>query len=127
MFHRLGAIQHIRRYHRRAGLAIEIFCYRARKYIGAYAAAMGGLNCIVFTAGIGENDQRVRAQCVEGLAYLGAKVDPVRDKTRRPDYNDGIAAIHTDDSTVHVLVIATDEELMIARSVLRSCAATIAG
>jgi len=99
----------------RAELAVNLFCYRVRKYIGAYAAAMGGLNCIVFTAGIGENDPPLRAQVIEGLQFLGAKIDPERNAHRPPQYQDGIAPIHSDDATVHILVIATDEELMIAR------------
>ena len=94
-------------------MALNIFCYRVRKYIGAYAAVLGGLNCIVFTAGIGENDPPLRAQVIEGLAFLGAEVDPERND--KLQWQDGLAPIQTDDSTVHVLVIRTDEELMIAR------------
>ncbi|HUS80440.1 MAG TPA: acetate kinase [Armatimonadota bacterium] len=97
----------------RAKLAVDIFCQRVRKYIGAYAAGLGGLNCIVFTAGIGENDPALRAQVIEGLEFMGARVDPARNEQLQ--CLDGIAPIQTEDSTVHVLVIQTDEELMIAR------------
>ena len=76
---------------------------------------MGGLNCIVFTAGIGENDPPLRRQCLEGLEYMGVRLDVERNAPQPPRYEDGIAPVHADDSSVHVLVIATDEELMIAR------------
>jgi acetate kinase len=94
-----------------AQLALEVYCYRIRKYIGAYAAAMGGLDVLVFTAGIGENSSVVRRKCCEGLEFLGIKID----ETRNEETSDkGSRRIQTDDSTVEVLVIPTNEELVIA-------------
>ncbi len=65
----------------RAQAAIEIFCYRVRKYVGSYSAALGGLNAVVFTAGIGENDSLVRERSLEGLEYLGIAVDPEKNNS----------------------------------------------
>lgn len=95
-------------------LALKIFCYRQRKYIGAYAAAMGGLDAIVFTAGIGEHSPLVRSMTCEGLEFLGVKLNL--------DVNAGCHTecdISTDDSRVRVLVIPTNEELAIARETVR--------
>lgn len=100
--------------HQRARLALDIFCYRARKYIGAYAAAMGGLDAVVFTAGIGENSPEVRAAICSGLEFLGIKVDPKKNATVR-----GECDINGDDNGVQVLVIPTNEELAIAREAVR--------
>ncbi len=97
----------------RAQLAVDMFCYRVRKYIGAYSAALGGLDCIVYTAGIGENDPPLREQCVAGLGYMGVEIDPARNEPLRT--NGGVAVISAEGSGVHVLVVETDEELMIAR------------
>ena len=83
-----------------------------RKYIGAYAAVMGGVDAIVFTAGIGENNATIRGVIMEGFEYLGAKLDPEKNKTRAE------AVISTDDSKVKVCVIPTNEELVIARDTL---------
>jgi len=95
---------------KRAQLALEAFYYRVKKYIGAYAAAMGGVDVIVFTAGIGENSASTREKVCEGLEFLGVKIDREKNNTR------GKAAyISADDSKVKVLVIPTNEELMIAR------------
>jgi acetate kinase len=94
----------------RALLAIEMLAYGVRKYIGAYAAAMGGLDAIVFTAGIGENSDVIRAKACEGLAFLGAKLDSNKNKVRGKE-----AFISTDDSKVAILVVPTNEELVIAR------------
>ncbi|AZR72741.1 acetate kinase [Anoxybacter fermentans] len=94
----------------RAQRALEIFNYRVKKYIGAYAAAMGGLDAIVFTAGIGENSISTRAGILEGLEFLGCKLDPERNNVRGKE-----ALISTDDSKVKVYVIPTNEELVIAR------------
>ena len=88
---------------------LDVFDYRVRKYIGAYAAAMGGLDAIVFTAGIGENDYRARARVVEGLAFLGAKMDPAK------NVGGAVGDVSTDDSRVKILVVPTNEELAIAR------------
>lgn len=93
---------------RRAALAIDMFCYDVKKYIGSYAAVMGGVDAIVFTAGVGENVDRVRRKVTDGLEFLGIKIDDVKNKTR------GTVDITADDASVKVLVIPTDEELMIA-------------
>lgn len=96
----------------RCKLALEMFAYQTKKYVGAYAAAMGGLDCIVFTAGIGENTPTVRAGVCEGLEFLGVKLD----KKLNAGKNDGsIREISAKDSKVRVLVIPTNEELVIAR------------
>ncbi len=97
----------------RAQLALEIFCYRVRKYIGAYAAAMGGISAVVFTAGIGENALEIRRECVRGLDFLGLRLDEARNQSL--DYDGAVAVISTPDSPGYLLVIPTDEELMIAR------------
>jgi acetate kinase len=96
---------------RRVRLAIEIFCYRARKYIGAFLACMGGADAIVFTGGIGENSCEIRARICEGLEWAGLKLD--QNRNNRMDGREG--QISTDDSTLHAFVIPTDEELLIAR------------
>jgi len=93
----------------RAKLAFEVFCYRVKKYIGAYAAAMGGVDAIVFTAGIGENSPDVRKKVCEGLEFLGIRIDD--EKNNSPEKE---KIITTDDSKVKVLVIPTNEELVIA-------------
>ena len=103
--------------HERARLAVAIFCYRVRKYIGAYAAAMGGVNAVVFTAGIGENAAGIREQCVRGLEFLGLYLDPERNNDLRRE--DTVAVISTADSPGYLLVIPTDEELMIAQDTAR--------
>lgn len=94
----------------RAKLTIDMYNYRIRKYIGAYAAAMDGCNIIVFTAGVGENQTSMREKVCEGLSFMGVKIDVEK--------NSGIhgeeAVISTPDSKVTVVVIPTDEELMIA-------------
>ena len=94
----------------RAQLALDMFHYQVRKEIGAFAAAMGGVDVITFTAGVGENGIEDRAAIAEGLEYLGAKLDPQRNDVRGKD-----APISTDDSTVKMYVIPTNEEIMIAR------------
>ena len=94
----------------RAQLALHMFHYQVRKEIGAFAAAMGGVDVITFTAGVGENGIEDRAAIAEGLEYLGAKLDPQRNNVRGKD-----ALISTDDSTVKMYVIPTNEEIMIAR------------
>ncbi len=91
-------------------LALDKFCYEVKKYIGAYAAALGGLDCLVFTAGVGENAPTTRASICEGLEYLGVKLDPAKNNTRGKE-----AIISADDSKVTVWVIPTNEELMIAQ------------
>ncbi|MGD9495871.1 MAG: acetate/propionate family kinase [Armatimonadota bacterium] len=103
----------------RARIAVDLFAYRVRKYIGAYAAALGGLNCVVFTGGIGENDYLQRRWCVQGLEFLGIAEDPNKNLPK-PElrFTDGIADIGADDAPGFLLVIQTDEELMIARDTM---------
>ena len=97
----------------RAQLAVEIFCYRVRKYIGAYAAAMGGLDAVVFTAGIGENAPEIRRDCVQGLEFIGLHLDEASNNSVGNDRE--VAVISAANSPGYILVIPTDEELMIAR------------
>lgn len=93
----------------RAELALQMFEYQCRKFIGAYAAAMGGVDVLVFTAGIGENTARVRINAVEGLEFMGLKVDPLKNTVRGKE-----KVISTEDSRNVVLVVPTNEELAIA-------------
>ena len=95
---------------KRAIRTISVFTYGIKKYIGAYAAAMGGVDAIVFTAGIGENSQETRAEACEGLEFLGVKIDPEKNKVRAKE-----AIISSNNSRVKVMVIPTNEELMIAK------------
>ena len=97
-------------------LALDKFCYETKKYIGAYAAALGGLDCLVFTAGVGENGPTNRANICKGLEFMGVKIDPERNKVRGEE-----ALISTDDSRVKVWVIPTNEELMIAQDTAALC------
>ncbi len=94
----------------RAKMGLDMYNYRIRKYIGAYAAAMGGCDIIVFTAGVGENQYSTREAACKGLEYMGVKLDVEKNKTIRGEE----AVISTPDSKVTVCVIPTDEELMIA-------------
>jgi len=94
----------------RAIRTISVFTYGIKKYIGAYAAAMGGVDVIVFTAGIGENSKETRAEACEGLEFLGVKIDPEKNKVRAKE-----AIISNNNSRVKVMVIPTNEELMIAK------------
>ena len=93
-----------------AKIALDMYNYRIKKYIGAYAAAMGGCDIIVFTAGVGENQYQTRQDACVGLEYMGVKLDVEKNKTIRGEE----AVISTPDSKVTVCVIPTDEELMIA-------------
>ena len=95
----------------RAKIALDLFCYRAKKYIGEYTVVMNGVDVVVFTAGIGENNAIAREMILENLDYLGIKIDKVKNTKRGED----IIEISSDDSNVKVLVIATNEELAIAR------------
>jgi len=92
--------------------AIEVFAYRVRKYFGAYAAALGGVDAIVFTAGIGENEPLIRSLSTEGLRFMGVAVD--LDKNEKVDKRNPVSDISVNDATAAVLVIPTNEELMIA-------------
>ena len=94
----------------RAKIAIDVFVHRVVHYVGAYAAAMNGVDAIVFTAGVGENDPGVRAKVCEKLGYLGVEIDAESNSVRGEE-----RIITTDDSKVKVLVVPTNEELMIAR------------
>jgi acetate kinase len=96
----------------RAAEAIELFCYQVRKWIGSFAAALGGLDTLVFAAGIGENAPPIRARICDGLGFLGVELSQERNVRNAP-------LISSDAGRVKVRVIRTDEELMIARSVTR--------
>ena len=100
----------------RAQLALDTFAYRVKKYIGAYAAAMGGLDAIVFTAGVGENDRAMRAMILEGLEFLGVDVDFEYNKNCPRGEE---VEISKPGSKVRVFVIPTDEEMVIARDTAR--------
>jgi acetate kinase len=96
----------------RAAEAITLFCYQAKKWLGAFAAALGGLELLVFAGGIGENAPLIRERICEGLGFLGVELDGQRNAKNAP-------LISPETSRVKVRVIRTDEELMIARSVAR--------
>ena len=98
----------------RAKLAEDMLYYGVKKYIGSYAAAMGGMDVLVFTAGIGENSARARENICKGLEFMGVKLDGEKNKVRCKE-----CVISTDDSKVQVLVVPTDEELVIARDTKR--------
>ena len=97
-----------------ATLAFDVYIHRLRAYAGAYIAQLGGVDVISFTAGVGENAARVRAEALATLGFLGIEIDPDRNEARTP----GIRRISTDTSAVEVLVVPTDEELEIARQAL---------
>ncbi|MGH7599536.1 MAG: acetate kinase, partial [bacterium] len=101
---------------RRAKLAIDIFCYRAKKYIGAYLVEMGGADAIIFTGGIGENSPTIRQRICAGLEWLGIATDESRN-TQTLGGREG--EINTPDSRIKVFVIPTNEELLIARDTVR--------
>jgi acetate kinase len=106
---------------RRASLAIEMFCYRARKYIGSYLAAMGGADALVFAGGIGENAPEIRARICAGLEWMGLRIESGQ--------NDALVAgregfFHAEGSRLGAWVIPTDEELLIARDTYRVVAGT---
>lgn len=96
----------------RAALAVALFCYQARKFLGALAAVLGGLDLLVFTGGIGENAPAVRSHICDGLGFLAIHLDEGRNA-------EGATVISDDASPVLVRVIKTNEELMIAREVHR--------
>ncbi len=97
----------------KAILAEKMYFYRIKKYIGAYAAALGGVDIILFTGGVGENQANCRSEVCEGLEFIGVKIDLEKNKVRGEE-----AIISADDSKVTVAVIPTDEELMIASDTL---------
>jgi len=94
-----------------ARLALEMYAYRIRKYIGAYMAALGRVDALVFTAGVGENSPLVRKMSCAGLERLGIVLDEAKNEARA----EGVTPIHADDSAVSILVIPTNEELEIAQ------------
>ena len=100
---------------RRVRLAVEVFCYRAKKYIGGYLAAMGGADAIVFTGGIGENSPEVRARICSGMEWAGLRIDEARNQ--EAVRKEGV--ISTGDSKLLAYAIPTDEELLIARDTVR--------
>ncbi len=97
-----------------AALAMEVYCHRVRKYIGAYLAVLGGADVVTFTAGVGENAAGVRARILSGLEPLGLVLDPDRNQVR----SSAARAISTDESPITVMVLPTNEELAIARATL---------
>jgi acetate kinase len=94
-----------------AAEAIDLFCYRAKKYIGAYAAALGGLDALVFTGGIGERASAIRERICTGLDFLGIRIDATQNAANAP-------VISATDSHVNVRVIQTNEDLMIVQHVI---------
>ncbi|HWR49766.1 MAG TPA: acetate/propionate family kinase [Bryobacteraceae bacterium] len=93
-----------------AALALEVFAYQVRKAIGAYAAAMGGLDAVAFTGGIGENSARLRAACCDGLVFLGIDIDPERNERGTGD-----RMVSPEGARVSLLALATNEEVVVAR------------
>ncbi|MFH1743800.1 MAG: acetate kinase [bacterium] len=100
--------------HERAKIALDMFCYRIAKYVGAYAAAMGGVDHIVFTGGIGENSPEVRAQSLQNMEFMGIEIDPKLNRMKK-SVEGNIAK-----GSVGVWVIPTNEELVIARDTIRA-------
>ena len=101
---------------RRARLAIDLFCHRARHYIGAYLAEMGGADAIVFTGGIGENSAEIRARIAAPLGFLGIALDPAKNAAAVGGQEGDVS---TDGARVRTFVIPTNEELLIARDTVR--------
>jgi len=101
---------------RRSHLAIEVFCYRVRKYIGAFLAATGGADAVIFTGGIGENSPEVRARICAGLEWMGLTLDVSKNETAHGGFE---GKVSTDASRLAAYVIPTDEELLIARDTFR--------
>jgi len=103
---------------KRARLALHVFCHRARKYVGAYAAVMGGVDVIAFTGGIGENSALVRHRVAQRLEFLGARLHEDRNRDARVSRTEDVAVLHADNSRVKLLAVATDEAREIARQVV---------
>ncbi len=99
---------------KRANLGLKMYFYRVKKYIGSYAAAMGGVDAIVFTGGVGENGPETREAICSDMEFMGVKID----KSKNDGLRSKLADITTDDSTTKVLVIPTNEELVIARDTM---------
>lgn len=106
----------------RARLAIDMFVHRVRKYIGAYAAELGGADAIVFTGGVGEGSARVRERVCANLGFMGVAIDPAKNTAARPAETGGIVDISEHHARTRVLVVHTEEERMIAREVARCLA-----
>lgn len=104
---------------RRALLTKQLFCYRIKKYIGSYAAALGGLDALIFTGGIGEGSTGVRARVCQGLGYMGILLDEGKNQKAAPGPGE-VADISDQNSSTKVLVVPTDEERMIARETIRA-------
>jgi acetate kinase len=100
-------------------LALEVFCHRVRKYIGAYAAVLGGVDAIVFTGGIGQNSALVRERVAGRLDFLGARLDADRNREARVDRDYPVAVVSREHSRVRLLAVATDEALAVARATQR--------
>lgn len=101
---------------KRAKLALEVFCYHVKKYVGAYAAAMNGVDAVVFTAGVGENTPHIRSMIMSDMQYLGFEIDEDKNKNGRDAFE-----FTSSSSRVKGLVIPTNEELVIARDTLSLC------
>jgi acetate kinase len=101
-----------------AAIAVEVYLYRIRKYIGAYTAALGRVDALVFTAGVGENSAEIRERACRGLDSLGIEVDPERNGGRDKARGQGARVIHAEESRVKVLIVPTNEELEIALQTL---------
>jgi len=99
----------------RAHRALRLFCYRLKKYIGAYIAVLGGVDCIIFTGGIGENSTIVRQMCCEDMQWAGLEIDRQQNSRQQQ----GILEIQTDNSQIKVIVVPTNEEYEIARQTLQ--------
>lgn len=104
---------------RRSLLAIQVFCYRIKKYIGSYAAAMGGVDAVIFTGGIGEGSVGVRARACQGMDCMGIKLDDLKNQSCSPEKGE-VFDISEDNSPVRILVVPTREERMIARETIRT-------
>jgi acetate kinase len=94
----------------RAETALQVYCYQIRKYIGAFAAALCGLDAIAFTGGIGQNSAFVREQSLKEMGFLGIRLDPEKNASPKPD-----SLVSAEDSKVKVFVVTTNEEIIIAR------------
>ena len=101
--------------HARSRLALQVFVYELKKYLGAYAAALGGLDAVAFSGGIGENSWRIRDEVCSGLGFLGLRLDPEANRSPAP----GDRVISASDSAITVLVVHTNEELMVARETVK--------
>ena len=97
----------------RAKLALDVFHYRVKKYIGYFMAAMNGVDAIIFTAGLGENAAETREEIIADMEWFGIKIDKEKNKVRGQE-----RIVSTDDSKVKIIIIPTNEELMIARDTL---------